>query len=72
MFLSSVRRGVCTLLASAILLATPQAEACTRAVYHGLEGRYLTGRTFDWRDEITSNLWIFPRGMTRDGAAGPR
>jgi choloylglycine hydrolase len=26
----------------------------------------------DWRDEITSNLWIFPRGMKRNGLAGSR
>jgi choloylglycine hydrolase len=32
----------------------------------------LTGRTFDWRSPITSNLWLFPRGMAREGRAGPR
>ena len=26
----------------------------------------------DWKLPIVSNLWAFPRGMTRDGAAGPR
>ncbi|GAB4138849.1 MAG: linear amide C-N hydrolase [Cyanobacteria bacterium J069] len=62
----------CALLTSAILLAGPSAEACTRVVYHGPEARYLTGRTFDWKDEIISNLWVFPRGIERDGAAGPR
>ena len=48
------------------------AEACTRAVYLGPNDRVLTGRTFDWRLPITSNLWVFPRGMTRSGEAGPR
>lgn len=69
---SLVRTGVCALLTSAILLAGAPANACTRAVYHGSEGRYLTGRTFDWKAEIVSNLWICPRGMKRNGAAGPR
>ncbi len=65
--------GACALLASALVLVGAQpAQACTRAVYHGPEGRYLTGRTFDWKAEIISNLWIFPQGMERHGAAGPR
>ena len=55
------RGGFCALIALiSSLLPAPTVEACTRAVYHGLEDRYLTGRTFDWRAEITSNLWIFP------------
>ncbi len=50
----------------------PEALACTRVVYLGPQDRVLTGRTFDWKSPITSNLWVFPRGMTRNGAAGPR
>lgn len=62
--------GLC---AAAIALAlAPVAEACTRAVYLGPEGRILTGRTMDWKLPIVSNLWVFPRGMARDGAAGER
>jgi choloylglycine hydrolase len=26
----------------------------------------------DWKLPMVSNLWVFPRGMARDGAAGPR
>lgn len=29
-----------------------------------------TGRTMDWKTEMHSNLWIFPRGMERNGEAG--
>jgi penicillin V acylase-like amidase (Ntn superfamily) len=25
----------------------------------------------DWNDDTRTNLWVFPRGMQRDGAAGP-
>lgn len=49
-----------------------EALACTRVTYLGPQDRVLTGRTFDWKLPITSNLWVFPRGMARDGAAGPR
>lgn len=48
------------------------AEACTRAVYLGPEGRVLTGRSMDWKLPIVSNLWVFPRGLERDGATGSR
>lgn len=54
------------------LAAAGAADACTRALYQGPNDRVLTGRTFDWKSPITSNLWVFPRGMARDGAAGPR
>lgn len=55
-----------------VCIASAQSIACTRAVYLGPEGRVLTGRTMDWKLPMTSNLWVFPRGIERDGAAGPR
>lgn len=58
--------------AIAALTAAPVAEACTRVVYHGPEGRVLTARSMDWSLPMLSNLWVFPRGMTRTGEAGPR
>ena len=67
-----VRRLLAALVVLAAILAGPVAEACTRAVYLGPDGRVLTGRTMDWRIPIVSNLWAFPRGMAREGAAGPR
>lgn len=54
------------------LAAAPVAEACTRVVYHGPEGRVLTARSMDWSLPMVSNLWVFPRGMARSGEAGPR
>lgn len=65
------QRTLSALLLSAVLFLSSPAEACTRAIYQGPEGRVLTGRTMDWKLEILSNLWIFPRGMERSGAAGP-
>ncbi|EAQ80205.1 linear amide C-N hydrolase [Blastopirellula marina] len=43
---------------------------CTRAVYLGPEGQTTTGRSMDWKEEMHTNLWIFPRGMQRDGGLG--
>lgn len=44
---------------------------CTRAVYLGSDGMVVTGRSMDWSEDMGSNAWVFPRGMARDGAAGP-
>lgn len=59
-------------LAVPISAITPETKACTRVVYHGPEARYLTGRSMDWKLPMLSDLWVFPRGMKREGAAGPR
>lgn len=65
-------RPIATFAAAVVLAAAPVAEACTRAVYLGPEGRVVTGRSMDWKMPMVSNLWVFPRGMARDGAAGER
>lgn len=55
-----------------LLAAIPHpASACTRVVYHGPNDTVLTGRTMDFTIEIPANLWIFPRGMERNGEVGP-
>jgi penicillin V acylase-like amidase (Ntn superfamily) len=47
------------------------AAACTRVVYQGPNDTVLTGRTMDFSLDIPANLWIFPRGMQRNGEVGP-
>ncbi|NJN87092.1 MAG: linear amide C-N hydrolase [Leptolyngbyaceae cyanobacterium SL_7_1] len=65
------------ILAIAILVALKTstfigiAEACTRVVYKGPNDTVLTGRTMDFSLDIPANLWIFPRGMQRNGEVGP-
>jgi penicillin V acylase-like amidase (Ntn superfamily) len=49
----------------------PVTHACTRAVYLGEDGLTMTGRSMDWMENMHSSLWVFPRGMKRDGLAGP-
>lgn len=44
---------------------------CTRVVYLGDNGRVVTGRSMDWKFEIGTNLWVLPRGVKRNGLAGP-
>jgi len=58
------------LLVAVVPTSVGLVDACTRAVYLGEGGRVLTGSTMDWKEDILSNLWAFPRGMDRNGAAG--
>lgn len=45
-------------------------HSCTRVLYTGSENVVITGRTLDWAEDMYSNLWVFPKGMKRNGAAG--
>jgi penicillin V acylase-like amidase (Ntn superfamily) len=47
-----------------------ETKACTRVVYQGPNETIITARSMDWKDEIPANLWIFPRGMERNGEVG--
>ncbi len=47
-------------------------QACTRVMYQGPNGTILTARSMDWKTEIPANLWIFPRGLERNGAVGSK
>ncbi|MBX3584282.1 MAG: linear amide C-N hydrolase [Rhizobiaceae bacterium] len=61
-----------TITCAAALAATSlsPAAACTRAVYMGTADTVITGRSMDWAEDMHTNLWAFPRGVERDGAAG--
>ena len=54
---------------AALLLASPIGSACTRILYRTGTGNFLVGRTMDWYDDLGSDLWAFPRGMSRRGCA---
>lgn len=59
------------ILTVALIALSTVGYACTRVVYKGLNNLILTARSMDWKEDIRTNLWIFPRGMERDGVAGP-
>jgi choloylglycine hydrolase len=55
-------------LSSAVAVASvPPAVACTRATYVGPNDMVITTRSNDWVGSQSSNLWVYPRGMSRDG-----
>ncbi len=64
--------AMCAALIALILALAPmqQADACTRAVYLGPNGTIITARSMDWAEDTGTDLWAFPRGMKRNGAAG--
>lgn len=61
-----------TLMSACIgFINMPSVFACTRAVYLGSNNLVITGRSMDWFSDMSTNLWAFPRGIERNGAAGP-
>lgn len=59
----------CTLLICIGILQKP-AEACTRFIYTAGDDQVITGRSMDWLEDMHSDIWIFPRGMEKDGGVG--
>ena len=58
------------LMAPLMAFATA-AQACTRCVYLGPNNTVMVARSMDWVEDPGSEVWVFPRGMKRNGAAGP-
>jgi penicillin V acylase-like amidase (Ntn superfamily) len=58
------------ILMTAASVIAPTAKACTRLVYLGANGDVITARSMDWKSDVATNLWIFPRGMKRSGEGG--
>lgn len=62
------------IIASALFVAACQGttvEACTRVLFTAPDDVVITARSMDWAEDMHSDLWIFPQGMNRNGAAGP-
>ncbi len=71
----SVKNCTLTFLSSIIpvfIFVSTEANACTRTLYVGEGNSVITGRNMDWKEDMASNLWVFPAGMTRNGAAGEK
>lgn len=53
-----------------LIIGSYQSFACTRIMYAGNNGVVVSGRTMDWTDDVAPNIYVFPRGMERNGEAG--
>ncbi len=56
---------------ASVALTSLRSNACTRCVYLGPNDTVIVARSMDWAEDPGTNLYCFPRGMKRDGAAGP-
>ncbi|MEI7176323.1 linear amide C-N hydrolase [Pectobacterium carotovorum] len=67
-----LKSTVCALSLAALTLGSAVSLACTRFVYMDPQNPDypVTARSMDWADDTDTNLWIFPRGLERSGAAG--
>ncbi len=55
-------------LAAAIILgAGMKADACSRVLYVGNDSLRIVGRSLDWKTPIPTNLYVYPRGMAKEG-----
>lgn len=69
---SSIRLRAFALALTAMMATAPSlSQACTRLVYLGANNQVVTARSMDWRYEMPTDLWSFPRGMARNGEVGP-
>lgn len=49
------------------------ANACSRVVYKSDKNIVMVGRTLDWRTPIPTNIYVYPRGVTKQSMpTGPR
>ncbi len=62
--------GAKLLLVAILLPISSDIYACTRVVYKGPNNTIITARSMDWKDDIMPNLWVFPRGIERNGEVG--
>jgi penicillin V acylase-like amidase (Ntn superfamily) len=52
------------------LLFTLNVFPCSRAMWVGSDGHVLVGRTMDWFQKMSEDIWVLPAGIERDGLAG--
>lgn len=59
------------LLSILTCVTTHTTIACSRFTYTAADNTVVTGRSMDWDEDIKTDLWVFPSGMTRQGDASP-
>jgi penicillin V acylase-like amidase (Ntn superfamily) len=60
-----------TIFVTCVSLTPASSDACTRCIYIGANDVVVVARSMDWAEDPGTNLYCFPRGLKRDGAAGP-
>lgn len=47
--------------------ADNNAGACSRVVYKGIDDLIIVGRSLDWKTPIPTNIYVYPRGISKQG-----
>ena len=66
-----IKVAASALVFAAALSAPAESEACSRVLYKGLDSLMVVGRSLDWKTPIPTNLYVYPRGMTKRGSDQP-
>ena len=65
-------RSLIAAVGAAVVLAAAPVAACTRCMRVFGDGTVVTARSMDWVEDPGSEIWVFPRGMNRNGNAGAK
>jgi choloylglycine hydrolase len=68
-----IASSLCSLIlfAAGLLSLSPRANACSRVLYVGLDSTLVVGRSLDWKTPIPTNLYVYPRGLSKQGSNRP-
>ncbi len=54
------------LIAVLVITSMPiPVSACTRVLYVAKDSTVITGRSMDWGEDLKSNMWVLPRGISQ-------
>lgn len=59
-------------LAVAALCGADLAAACSRVLWADNGQAVVVGRKIDWPEDMRTDLWAFPRGISRSGRSGDK
>lgn len=66
----SLKKSLWSTCSAVVILATlfiGEAYPCSRVLWNTNGQAIVVGRNMDWFEDTKTNLWVFPRGIERDG-----
>lgn len=61
----SLTAAVTAMVLGSAIFSPVDTEACSRVIYKGTDSLTVVGRSLDWKTPIPTNLYVYPRGMTK-------
>lgn len=66
-----ITSAVAALIGLSGMLGSSDASACSRVLYVGNDSLRIVGRSLDWRTPIPTNIYVYPRGIEKQGNSLP-